>query len=204
MSTRIQHALFICASLLFNTVTNAALLASGPLGEQLVNTKAIEDSGYFFAITDRPITSYLYVFEGNVIVNRTRVHSLTAADGSLFAETTGLLTNGRLDYLHTEELSSGWFTNVPETSFIFHDNPERSGIDFSGATIEEVRLITAVTRSNDFSGYLAVDHTLEIYGSYHSAQPAALVPVPPAFWLFGSGMLGLVGFATRRNPPSAG
>ena len=29
-------------------------------------------------------------------------------------------------------------------------------------------------------------------------SPAAVVPVPAAFWLFGSGLLGLIGFARRK------
>jgi hypothetical protein len=34
---------------------------------------------------------------------------------------------------------------------------------------------------------------------YQDVNPNAVVPLPAAVWLFGSGLLGLIGIARRRN-----
>jgi hypothetical protein len=41
--------------------------------------------------------------------------------------------------------------------------------------------------------------TLNADGGLAYAAPSAVVPVPPAMWLFGSGLLGLVGIARRKR-----
>ena len=110
----------VCIAVLSLNV-NAALLASGSMGQNLVSLDDVDNSGYFFAITDRPITSYFYVFQENNISIGTQVHSLTSSDGELFNETVGFLTNGQLDYLHTQETFIGSSRNSPESSFFFGD-----------------------------------------------------------------------------------
>ena len=177
--------LFLSHMVLLHNTASAALLASGPMGQNLVHIDNVANSGYFFAITDRPITSYFYVFQENNISIGTQVHSLTSADGSLFDETVGFLTNGLLDYLHTQETFIGSSRNSPESSFFFGDFSGNSGIDLIGASIDEVRLTTVIAPSEFYENHLSLDYTFEVYGAY--------VPIPPAIWLFGSGIISLMG-----------
>ena len=190
MRKSIFGAACVCIAVL-SFHANAALLASGSMGQNFVSLDNVDNSGYFFAITDRPITSYFYVFQENSISIGTQVHSLTSSDGELFNETVGFLTNGQLDYLHTQETFIGSSRNSPESSFFFGDFSGSSGIALIGANIEEVRLNTVIALSDNYPNHLSLDYTLEVYGAY--------VPVPSAFWLFGSGILGLISVARRKK-----
>lgn len=49
---------------------------------------------------------------------------------------------------------------------------------------------------NDLSGFGGVQYELHLVGVVNEAAPA--VPVPAAAWLFGSGLMGLVGVARRK------
>jgi len=184
--------LLLCCLISLHGAASAALLASGTLGQNIVNLNNVENSGYFFAITDRPITSYFYVFQENNISIGTQIHSLTSSDGNIFNETVGFLTNGQLDYLHTQETFIGSSRNSPESSFFFGDFSGNSGIDLIGASIQEVRLNTVIALSEFYPNALSLDYTLEVYGAY--------VPIPPALWLFGSGLIGLIGLARLASP----
>ena len=47
------------------------------------------------------------------------------------------------------------------------------------------------------AGFTTVGYTVHLEG--HVSSPAAVVPVPAAAWLFGSGLVGLAGIARRRK-----
>ena len=50
-----------------------------------------------------------------------------------------------------------------------------------------------------FSGGYFILGSYTGYGSWSSEAPLTSVPVPAAAWLFGSGLLGLAGFARRKK-----
>ena len=55
----------------------------------------------------------------------------------------------------------------------------------------------ATVPANDPSNFGGIQYELHLEGSVSQAAPA--VPVPAAVWLFGSGLMGLVGVARRRK-----
>jgi len=58
----------------------------------------------------------------------------------------------------------------------------------------------ATVPQNDASGFGGVPYVLHLEGSITGdLPPVAAIPVPAAVWLFGSGLLGLVGVSRRRK-----
>jgi hypothetical protein len=56
------------------------------------------------------------------------------------------------------------------------------------------------SESSDFAGVFTTDFSGEAKGSMGPPpEPPTIVPVPAAVWLFGSGLLGLVGIARRKR-----
>jgi len=68
-----------------------------------------------------------------------------------------------------------------------------NGIYGTGYTLD----YSAVVPQADASGFGGVPYALHLLGTVEAA-PAA-IPIPAAAWLFGSGLLGLVGVARRRR-----
>ena len=57
------------------------------------------------------------------------------------------------------------------------------------------------------SGHLAHLENLDGFGTYinfDNIMVSAQIPIPPAIWLFGSGLLGLIGIARKKRVTSGG
>lgn len=89
--------------------------------------------------------------------------------------------SGAVNFLFDDEVGVGIdpFTNDPSTSVFFFLDTEATQYDMTGA----FDLLCADTGC--------------VSASYSTFAPA--VPVPAAVWLFGSGLLGLIGVARRKS-----
>jgi hypothetical protein len=100
-----------------------------------------------------------------------------------------LLTNGINDSIYgfasTFESGSGQTENN-----LFADDMSLNGIDFSGYNVASFQwVIDAFSITN--GNFAHISSSIYVYGS--------VVPVPAAVWLFGSGLLGLVGLGVSRK-----
>lgn len=73
-------------------------------------------------------------------------------------------------------------------------NPDAQPIA-NGATVGDFNFTTQILASP----FVAIDINGNIVGSGEAVHGVSAVPVPAAAWLFGSGLLGLVGFARRKK-----
>lgn len=74
----------------------------------------------------------------------------------------------------------------------FSEEDERNNVTFSGAG----GLFVFGTGWTDNGLVTEGDTTVLIYADF---APSTVIPVPAAAWLFGSGLLGLIGFARRKR-----
>lgn len=127
--------------------------------------------------------------------------SVRASDGFAFSDTA---------YLGEDGLMLGYYT-------LFDDITSATIGDFAfGFTLEDGFFDLGLQVTNlDAAGWLSLanaimanDHSQIIgHGSFLEGRseaaylltPTSAVPVPPAVWLFGSGLIGLVGVARRRQ-----
>jgi hypothetical protein len=82
--------------------------------------------------------------------------------------------------------------NAPQNAFGFlNEDPNNQLTEFDG--------LSFVYELDHFqgNGFVSFDYNLTLGGTV-ATTPSA-VPVPAAAWLFGSGLLGLVGVARRRS-----
>jgi hypothetical protein len=77
-----------------------------------------------------------------------------------------------------------WMDSVYNLSFMFAHSADNLVLNFSASGLQ----IAGLTGLDD-----------ESWGLDNVQVAVAPVPVPPAVWLFGSGLLGLIGVARRRN-----
>ena len=118
------------------------------------------------------------------------------SSGTEFDEAVALMTNGVDDIVIEFGLLAGE-VNLESITF-FGDPTGASGIDFAGSTIESISLtvnnLTFNTPGSDPNGdgiWTEVDFnsTVRVNG---------VVPIPAAIWLFGTGLIGLIGLARRE------
>jgi len=87
-------------------------------------------------------------------------------------------------------LNTGPFTNLyPDTLPISH---------WSGTEID-LENASNFGFDNGFQGWTGKDATLFAWAARDGDDLPAVIPIPPAVWLFGSGLLGLVGIARRKK-----
>ena len=106
-----------------------------------------------------------------------------APDGILYGFNSGLLRG--LDPITGEVLSSVGILNVTPYAFA----PDGILYGFEGATLRGLDPVTGEVFSSTGIGNVT---------PFAFAPEAQIVPVPPAVWLFGSGLLYLIGFARRK------
>jgi len=70
-----------------------------------------------------------------------------------------------------------------------------TGASFSSGTVDGIRLSSAPQQNQSFHNWLTTTSTTPVIFDFSSAA----VPIPAAVWLFGSGLLGLVGMARRKK-----
>jgi len=125
--------------------------------------------------------------ENTAIVSDSLVEFVTAVTSDVQAD----FTSGG-DFLTISMPSGSW----AEVEFYFQTlNPNTTITDFS--LLDGGGLSILETSFTDDSFYLKVASSS--HGLVSSTFAISSVPVPAAAWLFGSGLLGLVGIARRKN-----
>jgi hypothetical protein len=116
----------------------------------------------------------------------------TNSSGAAFNAATAMLTNGDDNAVYSVFYAYG----IPHASaagyesMIFGNDPgSTNGIDFAGSTITGFELIVHQINGSQYEA----SYTFNVYG-------ASPVPVPPAIWLLGSGLIALAGLARRKKP----
>ena len=137
------------------------------------------------------------------------------SDGTLFANGFG---NGpsypdASSHLYTVDLATGLATNIGPSGVTLGGSLKYSGLAFrddgtllsmgsldaASGTLYSVNTANGVATSlNSGTGYGTGPIRFGVGGGLTFA-PAAVVPVPAAVWLFGSGLLGLIGMARRKK-----
>lgn len=107
--------------------------------------------------------------------------------GSIFDRATSLVTNGR-----DEKRNISFGSQTVDGYFDWQFIGNFFSLDFRGASIDRFDLIINSPAYDDNSSILRGTATIAVSGT------VAEVPIPAAVWLFGSGLLGLIGVA-RRN-----
>lgn len=160
------------AIMLFSSSASAALVTYYfQYDETGVGTGILSGS---ITLEESSVNNLVFSFSG--VSSVTLNASGTSSDGT-FNDFTSVAFNGF-------DLSSGGSVNLAEQDPLVHD------FNLVGGTWEAVEenLIGPISGS------------LEIYAlSYLSTTEISTVPVPAAAWLFGSGLLGLIGIARRKK-----
>ncbi len=180
----------------------------GPNAPQLVNGFVMRSYGdYYVDVTHTP-TGRQMLYEGSAVGNNTDPASVVPGVG------------GTLDANYFNKVSFLGAGVVPDGVWVTAGSYEADGItpilnpDGTWAvTIVAEGTPGAIYHSNDFAGYAFLlradaDRTLEWispggHSDYVATDPAAyasigqVVPIPAAIWLFGSGLIGLIGLARR-------
>jgi hypothetical protein len=148
-------------------------------------------------------TIFFFAAGGTVNIDIT-VDSTGSLTGGVIGD--DLLVTGAVDTysgtLLTAEVSQfGYFDSGGPTDsfdFLFSITGGALATDFGGTGADlAVRLSS---EQSDFTGDFSVDFSGEAKGSMGPPPlPPQIVPVPAAVWLFGSGLLGLLGIARRTR-----
>ncbi|MCU7805428.1 MAG: hypothetical protein KZQ96_19725 [Candidatus Thiodiazotropha sp. (ex Lucinoma borealis)] len=84
------------------------------------------------------------------------------------------------------------------SQFILSNDNGDSQTMFTGPIPTETRFVALSDFTNSFSN-VTINSTLTGDGiQFDRVQTASVVPIPTALWLFGSGLLGLIGMAIRK------
>jgi hypothetical protein len=127
----------------------------------------------------------------------------TLDSGSNFDLAASRISDGINSFMTKQvTLGNGGFdaTNWLESHWLYNDPSGSSGVDLNGfeidqfvLTISNFQLISPGSDPNGdgiWSEY-SLDWSVNIHG--------AVIPIPPALWLFGSGLLGLFGITSHKK-----
>lgn len=180
----------VCQAALIST--NNGFLSFEPLQGALVNQPAQELRMQFGGMPGGGVAGNIDLFTLSAATSNID-QSFVSTSGASFNAVTSLLTNGIDDgiWLSFYALGIPYATAAGYESMRFANNGSANGIDFAGYQIDKLELIV---HQIDGSRYEA-SYTFNVYDT-------TPVPLPPAVWLLGSGLIALVGVTKRRRAPT--
>ena len=192
-------------SMIIDTLVSANEFRTGSLTSWTSNTDLTAAIDTFIG-TSTDVSFYVAGYEDAsvdkyALANKTQLDKV--ATNAMNSQFTNFVTNANnLFGAATEGLTENWFAGVMDGDPAHYENT----FLFGNGYVQGFDLGTAapffVSRSNllptiPYSTEQLFDWNLSADGSLTYGAPA--VPVPAAVWLFGSGLIGLVGVARRRK-----
>jgi hypothetical protein len=136
--------------------------------------------------------------------------TLDMINGNAFWDSTGVV--GAAQNTHTfflGDVNSATYTNGVSNSSGWGDSTlgKNAPMTYQGiangaavGTAQTLYLMSTEGAGADANVYASTGALLLSLNGTLSGAPVGAVPLPAAVWLFGSGLLGLVGVGRRRNP----
>lgn len=164
------------AALINFTLTGEVIYADTPNGYNLSGNSPVTVVG---------------VFDDSVLTSGTG--TISFADGNIYGNTF-TLTAGDIIFTPDEDITGGTYP-------LLHLNSGTIDYASGGLHFYATDTNTSATINSYFGDFDGDDvaNFAYISGSWLSYSSSAVVPVPAAAWLFGSGLLGLVGISRRRK-----
>lgn len=196
--SRLLSALF-CVGLIFNSVTSLAntivqLPFSRITGTSNELTDASLDLKYVDPETSLPIVTFFHIDSLASNVGNT----ITLNSGPEFEQAVMLMTNGIRNTIEDSltEIPLGGGSGTTNDEPLYFSSASLNGIDLAGYNVTSMALtvdsFTLVPASpGDPINTIFTDFTWTISGS--------VIPIPPAIYLFGTGLLGLIGISKRKK-----
>jgi hypothetical protein len=189
----------VCCYLIFqNITTHANTIIELPFSETLGTSGELTDVSLDLRYLDRessaPIVTFIHIDSLGTNVGNTFIVN----SGPEYEQAVTLMTNGINDVIGldlTEIPSGGGIGSADDESSVFAA-ASLNGIDLADYNITSMALtvdsftLVPASPGNPLTT-IFTDFTWTVSGS--------VVPIPPAAWLFGSGLLGLVGISRRRK-----
>jgi hypothetical protein len=189
------------------TATNATIAAAGLVSDGLTTPDHDAlvmswDNNNSFLPTDLVVTAWEYVYDVDPDLTGTRVHfSAYAPTGvwDLSLELFDIFGNSR-----------GWFAANPAAVWTnYWINPATAGIqgpfnafhEDPGFDLTQVVSIRLNESSMGGTAFIDVDPITGFNNPWNAWNHLSVtaIPLPPAIWMFGTGLVGLLGIAKRRK-----
>jgi hypothetical protein len=131
----------------------------------------------------------------NGVVQSLVLGNLTAFENGI---NTDLTTGGLLNALTTgtETNGTGLYPTAAQQKYGLIGAPDMSSL---GNTAQQLFAFTGSAAAGALTSYILGTVSLDTNGNLTFAANASAVPLPAAVWLFGSGLMGLVGVSRRRK-----
>lgn len=184
---KIMFKLFIAVTFLISVSNvNAALMNFTITGDVIFGEEGgIQNA---FALVAGDTISLTGVFDDNALLNGNGTISFGASSGNSLSISFGDSSPLILTEMSDENYGTQWtesfmtLTNNSLVDFSFFARPGTNGSEAY------------------FSSFgLGFDDVDNLYGEWNTNVEMSAVPVPAALWLFGSGLIGLIGIAKRKN-----
>jgi len=196
--SRFLGTLFCCYLIFSSTTTLANTIIQVPISGTIGSTEELTDAS-FDLFYEEPETSLPLVKLFHVDSLGSNVgNAFTLDSGPEFDQAVLLMTNGILDVVAYEltEIPLGGGLGVAQVESDIFSSASLNGIDLAGYNITSMALtVDSFTLIPASSG----DPFIRIFTDLTWTISGSVVPVPPALYLFGSGLLGLVGMARRKK-----